>query len=196
MNKENEQDEQDGLWASFGGLPPEVFEIDEPPAALRKRVFSKTRAVVRRRKRRGIGSLVVAYAAGLLTATAAGLLWWGGGSATPGPGVVPALSPVEAAAPAQPVRQARSARAQVLEAETLALRLARANVEERSVLLKEMGDRLLGQGEVRRAAHYYSKMLDTIGEGADVAFDVKDSWLLATLKLNRLEERHHEQLGT
>jgi hypothetical protein len=166
-------------------VAPEQFS--QPPPELRDAIFAQTRhTLLMRRVRRRAGyaaAMAAVYIAGFATHLAF----------TPrnqAPEVTVASAPiVETTAPptTTPTDEALT-EAELLNAEQIALRLAKLDNSGQAELLREAADAYLREHDYATALTYYRQHLNRIEPDQRARADADDSWLLLSLKQDQLQE--------
>jgi len=184
----NSGHEEEQLWEGIATLSPSDFDTPEASDIFRESLLARTSTHVQARPRRRrmltMAFVGLAYCAGLATMS----LRDGQDSAEIAPvAAVQELAPKLETAP-------RNTNALTANSEKLAYRVAMASEPEQRRLLKAAGDQyLLGRGDPGRATQCYGRLLDLMETDEATTVTSTDNWLLATLKLARLEEKTHVQ---
>jgi hypothetical protein len=183
--------EDEALIPGVDRIPPDGFDDCEPPAGLREEVLRATLSAVRRRPRRRRAAACVAFLAVFAVGVAAGRLLLDG----PRPAGIPATPPgfPGAAGPAtRPPASAPRGAGDVLAEDAAALLAAvpAARPVEKARLLRKAGDAFLErQGDVGKALDCYRQVLEiTAADGTSPPAE-SDTWLLASLKKERMEPK-------
>jgi hypothetical protein len=186
-------DEQEPLIEGLRELPREMFDLPNVSDDLRRAVLQRTTARVRVRPRRlrlaGMCAVALAYVAGLGTAA----LWPRTPAQAPTQ-VATAVSQEPAAASVSTPDIASNVISPTrLDPQELLARVPDAPREEQIRLLRQAGDLYLSQwNDVERALYCYRQVLELASSSGGVTVDPGDTWLLASLKLARIQETTHE----
>ena len=181
----DDRNDDDKLFEQLAGVPDEAIEV---PDALREAIYRETLAPLRwRRTRRRLAyatTIAAAYAAGIASMA----LMNRDEPVVPETVVVPVVAPKS-----KPAVQVAIAPESIVDAEAFALRLSKAPREEQIALLREAANYYLDvQRDQETATRLYARMLNLCGQDECTAIEQDDTWLLASLKRNRLEGGPHE----
>jgi hypothetical protein len=182
MNENNQRPDE----TPWDALTTESFEVAEDLLRFREQVAAQTMMQARKRQRRPFAGWALSYGAGVLSMALLIMLWPQVDSQEAPQTTLPALSETSP----EPMQSGPARKAH--QAEAFALAFSQSTPEEQSRLLREAGDRFLRQGDLKRATRYYGRMLDLSTGDGESPLETKDSWLLATLRINRWEEMNHE----
>jgi len=173
-------DEQEPLMEASEELCAEMLARPQAGREFREALLERTCAAVRSRPRRRrllvAGCVCLAYMAGIATVT----LWTRGPAEAPGTWATQiAHTETLVDTPDEP--------------ESLLARVPEALRIEQIRLLSRAGDLYLAQrDDVERALYCYRQVLELTPSSQLLAADQDDSWLLASLKLARTQEKSHE----
>ena len=173
-------DEQEPLMEPSEKLCAEMLARPEAGREFREALLERTCSAVRSRPRRRrllvAGCVCLAYMAGIATVT----LWTRGPAEAPGTWATQiAHTETLVDTPDEP--------------ESLLARVPEVSRSEQIRLLSRAGDLYLAQrDDVERALYCYRQVLELTPSSQLLAADQDDSWLLASLKLARTQEKSHE----
>jgi len=173
-------DERESIMEASEELCAEMLARPQAGREFREALLERTCAAVRSRPRRRrllvAGSVCLAYVAGLATVT----LWTRGPAEAPGTWATQiAHTETLVDTPDEP--------------ESLLARVPEVSRSEQIRLLSRAGDLYLAQrDDVERALYCYRQVLELTPNSQLLAVDQGDSWLLASLKLARIQETTHE----
>ena len=174
-------DEKKPLMEASEELCAEMLARPQAGREFREALLERTCAAVRSRPRRRrllvAGSVCLAYMAGIATVT----LW------ARGPTQAPETDITQIAAQTETLADTPD------EPESLLARVPEVSRSEQIRLLARAGDLYLAQrDDVERALYCYRQVLELTPSSQLLAVDQGDSWLLASLKLARIQETTHE----
>jgi hypothetical protein len=173
-------DERESIMEASEELCAEMLARPQAGREFREALLERTCAAVRSRPRRRrllvACCVCLAYMAGIATVT----LW------TRGPTQAPETDITQ-------IAQTETLASRPDEPESLLARVPEVSRSEQIRLLARAGDLYLVQrDDVERALYCYRQVLELTPSSQLLAVDQDDSWLLASLKLARIQETTHE----
>ena len=174
----NQFEEHEPLVRGLPALPRGIFDVPRVSPELRGAILVRTSKAVRTRPRRlqmlAACAVTAAYAAGAITVLLA-------------PGKAPAPGAQFEVAAQMPLEQ---------NPQDLLTQVPQAAPEEQVRLLTAAGDLYLTQwDDIESALSCYKEVLERTASAQPPKLKASDSWLLASLKLARLQEKSYKHVS-
>ena len=183
-------EESEPLLEGTEALPQGAWDLPHVSAELREALLRRTSAMVRGRPRRW-RALMVCTVAAAYVAGVGSVVWWPRAADTAGMPVTTAQNP-PLTGPQATEKPVAVGAASVDPCDLLA-RVASAPRDEQIRLLRQAGDLYLSQwDDVAGALYCYRQVLELMPASQPITLESSDTWLLASLKLARIQETAYE----